>query len=312
MVHATCSKTGRAGTPMSIERPKIFVTKKNISVEPRRSSSPTDAEIKDLRKGVVTASRVSAFYTNHIAKARLANRRPMIMQRDAVQILTQMRGQKVYVCEQPSENERIIHAASMLWDEEIPVPERNADKRYKVERFLEIGTQVSELAGYGFQWLLTAIILLEQLLYDPTGTVYAATYGDNDVAGPNFIKNMMFLPWEDVPETILALRLHHLDSGGELSRGVKWFRPTLRTVEGAAHLIVDIDQNPNRSAKGDGAQIPEIELRFDENEFQKVSYKELVEFAHALIANPPKTYSELKQFSSRTLSPTFLDFEGKW
>lgn len=302
---------GGAEVPMSAERPKVIVTKKNISVEPRRSNSLTDAHLRDLRNGVVTASRISTFYHNHIEKARLEGRLPMIMQRDAVQILTQMRGQKVYVCEQPHDDERVIYAASMLWDEEIPVPQRNADNRYNVERFLEIGTQVSELPGYSLQWLLTAIILLEQLLYDSTGTVYAATYGDNEVAGPNFTKNMHFVPWAHVPETVMALRLHHLDSAGELARGVKWFRPTLRTVEGAANLIVDVHQNPSRNAKATGAPVPEIELRFDENEFQKVSYKELLELAHALIKNPPKSYSELKEFSSRTLSPTFLDFEGR-
>lgn len=297
---------------MSAEKRKVLVTKKNISVEPRRSSSLTDSHLKDLRNGVITASRISSFYHIHIERARQANRLPMIMQRDAVQILTQMRGQKVYVCEHPGAEERTIHAASMLWDEEIPVPQRNADNRYTVERFLEIGTQVSELPGYNFQWLLTGLILLEQLLYDPTGTVYAATYGDNEVAGPNFTKNMHFVPWTNVPETVLALRLYHLESANELGRGVKWFRPTLKTILGAAELIVDVHEKPERSAKtAQTTPFPEIELRFDEDEFKKVSYKELLELSRALIKNPPQSYAELKEFSSRTLSPTFIDFEGK-
>ena len=298
---------------MSVEKRKIFVTKKNISVEPRRSSSLTDAHIRDLRKGVMTASRISEFYHTHIEKARQAGQLPMIMQRDAVQILTQMRGQKVYVCEHLNDQqERTIYAASMLWDEEIPVPLRNVDNRYAVERFLEIGTQVSELPGYSFQWLLTAIILLEQLLYDPTGTVYAATYGDNEVAGPNFTKNMHFVTWTNVPETVLALRLYHLDSAGELHRGVKWFRPTLKTIIGAAQLIVDVHEKPERTARTNGVPLlAEIELRFDENEFKTISYQELIILARALIRTPPQGYSDLKEFSSRTLSLTFIDFEGK-
>ncbi|GAB5461838.1 hypothetical protein [Hoeflea alexandrii] len=119
---------------------RIVFTKKNIAAEPRRSSAAIDAHLKDLRDGVLTASRVSTFYHDHIDRQKTAGNPAMIMPRDATQILGQMRAQRVYICEERASNDDItIHAASMLWDEEYPVPFSSDPSGYAIERFLEIG-----------------------------------------------------------------------------------------------------------------------------------------------------------------------------
>jgi hypothetical protein len=226
-----------------------------------------------------------------------ANGRPVnIMPHDAMQILGQMSNQKLYVCEQVEGPEPFIVASSILWDSVTPVPCEGGHRGYAAERFLEIGTQVSTIHGFGLQWVLTAVTLMEQLCLDPTGVVFAATYGDNHTAARNFEETMQFVYWKEVPATIESVRLHHLEEGGpaELARGVKWFRPTIETVIAAADLILDLDNNPNRQVKLGRAgpeAYPIHTLRF---EFEIANEK-------------PKTLEQLRvAAANRSVDPHFL------
>jgi hypothetical protein len=280
----------------------ITFTKKVLSVETRRSRVNTDADLRDLRNAVIAASRVSSFYETYIQKAKSLGRPVNIMPRDSTQILLQMINQKVYVCERLEEREPCIVASSILWDYELPVPSSGGHCGYAPERFLEFGTQVSTLPGFQLQWVLTAITLIEQLVFDPTGVMYAATYGDNEHAAENFSGTMRFAEWLTLPPTLESTRLHHLEDGGaaELARGVRWFRPTIETVVSAANLILDLHRNPNRTVKiasgktAESYPVKGVHFSFDPDGFKLATFADILAFCRKISERNPRDLTELK------------------
>jgi hypothetical protein len=164
---------------------RLRLTKRKWPKENTRSTQLADPSTSAVVNAVIAAAQVSKFYRDHIAKARAARRTIYIMERDVIQLLGQMKNHRLYICEQVGTGEAAIHAASMIWDIVLPVP--TASGEFRCERFLEFGTQVSELPGFNLQWTLTAVGLLEELLLDPTGVTFAATYGDSDRAPLNFL-----------------------------------------------------------------------------------------------------------------------------
>lgn len=283
---------------MPIDEAAIKFTKKILPFETRQSKLRVDATMKELREAVVTASRVSAFYNDYIADAKAAGRAVNIMPRDAVQILGQMKNQKLYVCEKLENPDPTIVAASILWDDELPVPTPGRGHNgYSAKRFLEIGTQVSRLPGFGFQWVLTSFTLVEQLLVDPTGIMFAATYGDSKAA-ENFKGTMKFCAWRDVPPTLESLRLHHLEVEGQLHRGVKWFRPTAATLIAAAQLIIDLYENPVRKVKdtqrASGYPIKQIQFHV-EAQFKVAGFDDILRYCRRLSERKPTTLAQLQE-----------------
>ena len=297
---------------------RVRFTKKNLTSVPLRSGSLEDTEIASLHDAFLTASRLTIYYENYIHKERQSGNKPMIMPRDATQILYEMRNQRVYICEEEHSGGTVVHAASMLWDEEIPVPSQTSPLGFDVGRFLEIGTQMSLLPGFNLQWTLTAVTLLEQFLLDPTGVPYTAIYGDNHPSEHNFLKNMHFSPWHSVPPTVERLRLHFLEEGGqeEIERGVKWFRPTLKALNESAVRIVDLIDNPKRKAKltnehTAGSSTREMHFTFDESQFQAIPLADIVLAARDIAKAQPDTFGRLRMFASRTLSEGFLQFSDQ-
>lgn len=286
---------------MSGVTPKIRLSKKILASAWRKSPAKAGWDSIELQKSIVMAQRVSEFYNSYVERETASGSRPMIMRRDVMQILGQMHNQKLYVCEQIKEGEPVLHAASMLWDDAYALPAANG---YEVERCLEIGTQLSVLPGFNFQWTMTAITLLESFLFDPTGIVFAATYNNNDGSRENFLNTMKFVEWHDVPETIKALRMHHLEEEGD-GRGVWWFRPTIATIVAAAERIADLSDTPRRPASPRGSG--EIDFTFNGAEFEVVKFEVILDVAREIASARPKTRSELAAFSS-ALGERFLHF----
>lgn len=219
-----------------------------------------------------------------------------------------------------------IFAASMLWEQEIPVasPSSRPDaERYDIENVLEIGTQLSVLPGFNIQWIMTSLIILERMVYDPDGVVFAATYGDSVASAHNMTSNMHFVEWVDVPPALKCLRLHHLKADGDERRGIKWFRPTLATINAAAELIVDLSENPRRtrvSRRGSGngsssgfffdaSNIEAIEINLDAAAFQlpRADYNSLLLYARRIATGKPTSLDELKKVvENYTISSSFI------
>jgi hypothetical protein len=298
-----------------LDKPTIQFTKKLLPLEPRRSQQVSDVNMVDLRNAVVTAARVSRFYYDHIHEVRGAGANVNIMPRDATQILAQMKNQQLYICEQIDIPEPKIVAASILWELEAPVVSEDGFCGYEWKEYLEIGTQVSALNGYQLQWVLAAVTLLERLSYDPTGTVFAATYGDNAQAASNFLNRMRFVRWDMLPPTLESQRLGHiaLDGADQLARGVNWFRPTINTINAAAELVLDLHENPNRSARqgfGGAVQpVPEITFEFHQPAFQLAGFDVLLHIARRIVAAKPQTLDALKEaVENLTVSDDFISW----
>jgi hypothetical protein len=309
---------------------KVSITKRNMSFDRRRAvgsldERPSHKETYEERLVFTDwqeAMRLSAFYENHVNKVRQRREKSMIMPRDTVQILTRMRSKRVYVCEEVTKDERVIHASSLLWEEDIPLPDVNAPYGFRIERFWEIGTQVSELGGFSLQWVLTAYTIFEMLMTDASGVLYAATYGDNKQAPSSFLDRMKFVKWDNLPKPLEAIRYHHLESGeeDETSRGVLWFRPTLMTVLEAAKLIDDISTNgylvasPRSAKPGERIQIkfaPQDNLSNDsESEIQRRTLESIKDLARRIVEERPSTISKLRALGTGTVSDDFFQLSA--
>lgn len=320
------------GSTSKLSNRKVIITKRNMSFDRRRAVGALDDEdpshkesyqdklvLADWRE----ATRLSAFYENHVKQVRQRGEKSMIMPRDTLQILTRMRSKRVYVCEEEVVGEKKIHAASLLWEEDVPLPDPSQVLGFKVERFWEIGTQVSELGGYSLQWLLTAFTIFEMLMTDPSGVLYAATYGDNKQAPNAFLGKMKFEKWKDLPKPLEAIRFHHLETAeeDETSRGVLWFRPTLNTVREAARLIHDLNLKGymNASARSDNPG-ERLDIEFilqeslgkkSESEIQRTTLDSIIELARKIVATPPMTLRELEALGTGTVSEDFFQLSDE-
>ncbi|MFY0690775.1 MAG: hypothetical protein JXR14_02500 [Paracoccaceae bacterium] len=306
---------------------KLLITKRNMAFDRRRSVAAVDDEDPNHKesyqdKQVLAdwrqAMRLATFYENHVTKVRQSGRQSMIMPRDTLQILTRMRSKRVYVCEEDLGDETKIWAASLLWEEDLPLPDSTEKLGYRVERFWEIGTQVSDYSGLSLQWALTAFTIFEMFIIDASGVLYAATYGDNKQAPAAFLDKMKFQHWRDLPRPVEALRYHHLETGeeDETSRGVLWFRPTLQTVIEAAKLIQEINSfgyrtTSERSAepgKKVGIEFAPQQSVTDKREsvIQRQTLDAIAELAAKIVSTPPATLSELRALGTGTISDEFL------
>jgi hypothetical protein len=199
----------------------------------------------------------------------------------------------------------------VLWKHQVPIPSDGPDaiRGYEMETFLEFGTQVCILNGFSLQWILTAIIALERLAYDPTGILVAATYGDNLRAANNFLNAMHFVEWTDVPATWDSLRLHHMREAGDEARGLRWFRPTGQTIAAAADLLLELCERPNRkaSARLQNPEIAEIIFNFDAISFQRIAFDDLKEMARKLSSVRPVSLAALRSvLDNETVSENFI------
>ncbi|GAB5461837.1 MAG: hypothetical protein HoeaKO_19280 [Hoeflea alexandrii] len=144
--------------------------------------------------------------------------------------------------------------------------------------------------------------------------MYAATYGDATASALNFTGNMGFKEWIDVPATLRRHRDHYLETGGETQRGVNWFRPTIESLHLSAELILELIANPIRrvSLRGDqdrSNSVREIEIQFNEAEFRRAPFHEIVALAKDFVKINPRTYEELQRMvGNKDLSRTFVDF----
>lgn len=316
-----------SGSKSKLSNRKVIITKRNMSFDRRRAVGAIDDQdpshkesyqdklvLADWRE----AARLSAFYENHVKKVRQRGDKSMIMPRDTLQILTRMRSKRVYVCEEEIDGEKKIHAASLLWEEDVPLPDPSQAFGFKVERFWEIGTQVSELGGYSLQWLLTAFTMFEMLMTDSSGVLYAATYGDNKQAPSAFLGKMKFEEWQGLPKPLEAIRYHHLETADEdeTSRGVLWFRPTLNTVREAAKLIHGLNSkgymNASARSENPGARldiefIPQESLSNKwESEIQRTTFNSIMDLARQIVDSNPMTLRELKALGTGTVSEDFF------
>jgi hypothetical protein len=257
----------------------------------RTTSQATPLASKDILDSVLQAMRIAAFYDVHKSH--------MVMPKDATQILRQMQSQIVFTCEidRPEAEGRVqIVGAGVLWDREWPTINSSGD--IEVCRFLEAGSQRVCLNGYNLQWSLNALTLITTLVSDPAGIYFAATYGDNAPSIGNFLNNMKFKEWNDVPRTLSTWRMHDLKVHHQEARGVRWFRPSAATVIAAAERIVAAADTPlMRSDKGTllsaangkpEQQVPAIELEYDPS----VS-KHILQSCRDIIKSKPRDAAEL-------------------
>src|SRR5262245_22708952 len=98
----------------------LRLTKRNLPKEDRKSKQLTDTSTNAMLGAVIEAAKVSRFYRNHIDRCKASGDKIFIMERDAIQILGQMKNQRLYICDQLDGGTRTIHAASMLWDYVLP------------------------------------------------------------------------------------------------------------------------------------------------------------------------------------------------